>query len=176
MAELATIARPYANALFGAGKDSLEVTAEWLQNVAGLAESADVQAFVASPKVREEQVLELFQKGVRAGLPERGVQFLRLLVRNGRVPALPEIARQFAVLKNAYAGTAEAAVTSAYEMSVEQENALREVLEKRFDKKLTLKVRVDESLIGGVRVQVGDEVLDTSVHARLAQLRQGLST
>lgn len=175
MAELATIARPYANALFGAGRDSLEVTGEWLQNVAGLADSADVQAFVADPKVGEEQVLQLFQKAVPAGLPDRGMQFLRLLVRNGRVAALPEIARQFAVLKNAHAGTAEAEVTSAYEMTAAQVDALRDILEKRFGKKLTLTVTVDETLIGGVRVQIGDEVLDTSVRARLAQLRQGLA-
>lgn len=175
MAEMATIARPYASALFGAGKNSLEVTGEWLGSVAALADDAGVQDFVASPQVNEEQVLQLFQKGVRASLPEQALQFLRLLVRNGRVPALPEIARQFAVLKNAHAGAAEAAVTSAYKMSDAQVSALREVLEKRFGKTLTLKVAVDSSLIGGVRVQIGDEVLDTSVRSRLSQLRKDLA-
>lgn len=175
MAELATVARPYANALFGANTDALEVTNEWLQNVAGLAALPEVQSFVGNPNVGESQVLELFQKGLATALPEKGEQFLRLLVKNKRVAALPEIAEQFKVLKNNAAGAAEALVTSAFEMTADQRKELAETLEKRFGKKLTLKVEVDKSLIGGVRVQVGDEVLDTSVQARLSHLKRSIT-
>lgn len=175
MAELATVARPYANALFGASKDALEVTNEWLQNIAGLAARPEVQSFVGNPNVGESQVLELFQKGLPTALPEQGEQFLRVLVKNKRVAALPEIAEQFKTLKNNAAGAAEALVTSAFEMNATQRKELAKTLEKRFGKKLTLKVEVDESLIGGVRVQVGDEVLDASVQARLSHLKRSIT-
>lgn len=176
MAELATIARPYAQALFGASKDSLEVTNDWLQSLAALAGNRDVLDFVSNPKTSNQQVMQLFEKALPAKLPDLGQKFLTTLAQNKRIAALPEVAAQYTVLKNKHLGAAEAKVTSAYEMTAAQQSELQTVLEKRFGRKLNLTVDVDESLIGGVKVQVGDEVLDTSVQARLNQLKQTIAS
>jgi F-type H+-transporting ATPase subunit delta len=87
---------------------------------------------------------------------------------------LPEIAAQFAVLKNANEGAADAEIVSAFEISGDQLAQLVATLEKKFGRKLNPTVTVDPSLIGGVRVVVGDEVLDTSVRAKLQQMHVAL--
>jgi F-type H+-transporting ATPase subunit delta len=97
-----------------------------------------------------------------------------MLAENGRVALLPEIAAQFTELKNASAGAADATVYSAFDISADQLSALVATLEKKFGRKLNPTVEVDPSLIGGVRVVVGDEVLDTSVRAKLQQMHLAL--
>jgi F-type H+-transporting ATPase subunit delta len=97
-----------------------------------------------------------------------------MLAENGRVALLPEIGAQFAVLKNAQEGAADATIHSAFELSAGQLTQLVATLEKKFGRKLNPTVVVDPSLIGGVRVVVGDEVLDTSVRAKLQQMHNAL--
>ena len=110
-----------------------------------------------------------------AALPEAGKNFLRLVVDNGRLAALPEIASQFESLKNAATGAADAVIYSAFPMEGAELADLMALLEKRFGTKLQPTVVVDQELIGGVRVVVGDEVLDTSVKARIEQMKQALT-
>jgi F-type H+-transporting ATPase subunit delta len=98
-----------------------------------------------------------------------------MLAENGRLSALPEIATQFRVLSNAKNGVSVGVVYSAFEMDAAAMTDLSAVLEKRFGKRLTLTQALDESLIGGVRVVVGDEVLDTSIKARLEQMQVALT-
>jgi hypothetical protein len=96
-----------------------------------------------------------------------------MLVENGRISLLPEIGAQFLALKNAAEGAADAEITSAFELDA-QVSTLVATLEKKFSRKLNPVVTVDPALIGGVRVVVGDEVLDTSVRAKLQQMRVAL--
>jgi F-type H+-transporting ATPase subunit delta len=97
-----------------------------------------------------------------------------LLVDNNRILLLPQIAEQFEALKNKREGTALAQITSAFELTGEQVAELVSGLEKKFGLKLKPQVTVDPALIGGVRVLVGDQVLDTSVQAQLARMRDAL--
>ena len=177
MAELATIARPYADALFKAQGSDLATTAIWLDRLAAVAQNAQLLQFADSPKVNVDQVFDVMA-GVASNesdpLPEAARNFLRLVIENGRLSALSEIASQFRSLKNAAGGTTDAVVFSAFPMD---EQALTEVaaaLERRFGRKLSIKVELDPSLIGGIRAVVGDEVLDTSVKARLEQMKMAL--
>ena len=97
------------------------------------------------------------------------------MIENGRLSALPEIAAQFSALVNAQSGSSDAVVYSAFPLD---DAALVDVvaaLEKRFDRKLKARVEIDAELIGGIRVVVGDEVLDTSVKARLEQMKVALT-
>ena len=94
---------------------------------------------------------------------------------DGRLSALPEIARQFRALKNSQSGSSDAIVYSAFPVDAVALADLAVTLEKRFGRKLNLKVELEPSLIGGVRVVVGDEVLDTSVQARLQQMKAALT-
>jgi F-type H+-transporting ATPase subunit delta len=111
----------------------------------------------------------------RVQLPPAGQNLLRAVIDNGRLAALPEIARQFRELRNAQSGSSDAVVSSAFPMSAEQVAELTAALQKRFGRKLNVTVKEDKSLIGGVRVAVGDEVLDTSVAARLEQMKAALT-
>jgi F-type H+-transporting ATPase subunit delta len=98
-----------------------------------------------------------------------------MVVDNHRLPLLPEIAVQFEELKNAREGAADALIVSAFPLEGAQLNDLVASLERKFKRKLKPVVEVDPSLIGGVRVTVGDEVLDTSVRARLASMQTALT-
>jgi F-type H+-transporting ATPase subunit delta len=174
MAELATIARPYAEALFKACSADLAGTDAWLQAVAQVAGNAQLQEFAANPNAKPAQVLDVLTGVAKVSLPPAGKNFLDTIIDNGRVNALPEIAAQFRALKNASSGVADALVQSAFPI---EGGALAEVsalLEKRFGRKLTPKVELVPELIGGIRVVVGDEVLDTSVKSRLEQMKTAL--
>lgn len=182
MAELSTIARPYAEALFkasssgassGAGPD-LESTAVWLDELAAIAANVQLQQFAGNPGVTAAQTFEVISSVAKTSLPDAAKNFLRTVIDNGRLGVLPEISRQFRLLKNAQSGVADATVYSAFALDAAALADLTLTLEKRFGQKLNLKVELQPELIGGVRVVVGDEVLDTSVKARLEQMKVAL--
>lgn len=174
MAEIATIARPYAEALFKAQAADLVSTTLWLDELAALTADAQLTAFADNPNVQSAQVLSLIAGLVQNPLPEAGRNFLHLLIENGRLKALPEIAEQFHALKNAVDGSADALVSSAFPIESKALADLTATLEQRFKRKLSVVVAIDPSLIGGIRVAVGDEVLDASVKARLEHMKMAL--
>jgi F-type H+-transporting ATPase subunit delta len=134
-----------------------------------------VAEIVADPKLGEGQVLDLLAGLLKSPLPASGQHFLQTLVDNDRLTALPEIARQFRVLKNESEGVADCLIESAFPMTDAQVADLLAALSKKFGLKLKPDVRVDASLIGGVRVSVGDHVLDSTVKTRLAQMQAALT-
>ena len=175
MAELATIARPYAEALYTSAQADLTGGSNWLDALAAVAGNEQLLSFADNPKVSPQQVFDVVSDVARVQLPPAGQNFLRTIIDNGRLAALPEIAHQFRELRNAQSGSSDAVVHSAFPISAEQLAELTRVLEKRFGRKLNTSQQEDKSLIGGVRVVVGDEVLDTSVKARLEQMKVALT-
>ena len=175
MAELATIARPYAQALFEASQGKLDETAQWLGQLAVVVGSAELQQVAASPKLRSNQLFELIAGVMPAALPAEGNNFLRMVLQNGRLAVLPEIARQYESLKNSASGASDAVIYSAFALGGAELADLSARLEQRFKTRLNVRVVLDTGLIGGVRVVVGDEVLDTSVKARIEQMKQALT-
>ncbi len=179
MAELATIARPYAEALFRVAKENQAAfnLANWsalVSEMAQVAAHADVKALAHNPKMSDVLVADTFFSLLKSPLNDEAKNFVNMLLENGRLDLLPEIVEQFLVLKNAHEGVADANITSAFALSSSQLSELLVTLEKKFARKLNPSVTVDSSLIGGVRVSVGDEVLDTSVRARLQQMHATL--
>ena len=177
MAELSTIARPYAEALFATARDQqggLESWGELLTELAQLASNGDVRDALSDPRLSVDQRVDLFVGLVKSPLSDQASNLIRLLVENNRILLLEQIAEQFVLLKHRHQGTALAEITSAYPMSDAQVAELVAGLEKKFGLKLTSAVTVDAGLIGGVRVIVGDQVLDTSVQAQLARMRDTL--
>jgi F-type H+-transporting ATPase subunit delta len=175
MAELSTIARPYAEALFSVAKgaDAAKVQAE-LTVLANIAGHAGMQDLVKNPNVNRAQVLDTVIAAAKAPLSTPVANFLATVVQNGRTALLPEIAVQFGRLKNAAEGASDAHITSAFELSGAQLADLTAALQKKFGLALKPTVSVDARLIGGVRVNVGDQVLDTSVQAQLERMRVAL--
>ena len=176
MAELATIARPYAEALFRSSADAGLVAQ--VAALASVASDPGLRQFADNPKVAVEQV-EGVLVGVLAGqgvaLSSAAQNLLRTVLDNGRLAALPEIAAQYHALVSAQSGVSDAIVQSAFEISPALLPEVVATLEKRFGRKLKPTVVIDPSLIGGIRVVVGDEVLDTSVKARLEQMKVALA-
>ena len=178
MAELATIARPYAEALFSsAGADAAALKAQ-VEGLAQLATSADLRQFADNPKVSAAQVYDLIagvaqQKGLT--LDAKVGNLLRAVIDNGRLSALPEIAAQYLSLVNGQTGVSDATIQSAFPIDGAQLAEVVAALEKRFARKLNPSVEIVPELIGGIRVAVGDEVLDTSVKARLEQMKAALT-
>ena len=175
MAELATIARPYSEALFQAASHNLESVSSWLDELALIASDARLQELDASPAATTQQVLDVISGVVKTPLDEHAKNFLRTVIENRRLSALPQMAAQFHALKNQRSGVFDAEVYSAFPISDIELKDLLSLLEKRFARKLKLSVVTDASLIGGIRVVVGDEVLDTSVKARLEQMKVALT-
>jgi F-type H+-transporting ATPase subunit delta len=176
MAEIATVARPYAEALFRvASQGNLPAWADLVSEMAQVAANPEIRGIASNPKVSHQQMRELFMSALKSPAGPEAVNFIGMLVNNGRLTLLPEIAVQFHALKNAGEGAADAEIISAFEMSETQVQELAGALERRFGRKLRPHVSVDPSLIGGVRVVVGDEVLDTSVRAKLQQMQVALA-
>ena len=174
MAELATIARPYAEALFKTAGADLAGAAVWLEELAAIASNVQLQQFAGNPSVTEKQTFDVIAGVAKTPLSDAAKNFLRAVIDNGRISVLPEIASQFRALKNARSGSSDAVVYSAFPLDAAALDDLAATLEKRFDRKLNVTVELEPSLIGGVRVVVGDEVLDTSVKARLEQMKVAL--
>lgn len=175
MAELATIARPYAEALFQSAKSDLNGALVWVEELAAIAADPGLQQFAGNPRATSKQVYDLVAGVAKTALPQQGQNFLRTVIDNGRLDVLPEIAAQFRALKNAQGGSSDAVVYSAFPIDGAALADVSATLEKRFGRKLNVKVEHDADLIGGIRVVVGDEVLDTSVKARLEQMKVALT-
>jgi F-type H+-transporting ATPase subunit delta len=178
MAELSTVARPYSEALFAvaqSGQGSLAAWAEQLQRLALVAVNADVRSAMADPRLSDTQRVSVFLSLVQPAVDKQVQNFVELLMTNDRLLLLPQIAEQFEALKDEAEGVAQANITSAFPMSEDQVSQLISLLEPKFGLKLKPHVTVDAALIGGVRVLVGDHVLDTSVQAQLVRMRDTLA-
>jgi F-type H+-transporting ATPase subunit delta len=177
MAEIATVARPYAEALFRVAQSGdMAAWSEVVSELTQLGANTDVQDFASNPNVTHAQLADTIAALVKSPLTGEAKNFIAMLIENRRMTLLPEIGAQFMVLKNAQEGAADAHIQSAFEMSQAQVAELVTSLEKKFGRKLNPSVVVDPALIGGVRVVVGDEVLDTSVRARLQQMHVALAS
>lgn len=140
-----------------------------------VAANPDMQALATDPNISGDKLEEVFLSVLKSPVNDEARRFVKLLVENSRLTALPEIAEQFHALKNAREGSSDVEITSAFPLDASQTNELVAALERKFGRKLYAKVAVDPSLIGGVSVKVGDEVLDTSVRSRLAAMQAALT-
>jgi F-type H+-transporting ATPase subunit delta len=182
MAELLTIARPYAEAAFklatdaSLGADTTKSLASWsdaLGRLSTVVTRPELQALLGNPKVSSAQLVTLV--GEAAGsISEHQRNFLTLLSNQERLTTLPSVVTHFAVLRNKHEATLEAEITSAFPVSDEQLKSIVATLTSKYGKKITATVKVDNSLIGGVSIRVGDEVTDVSVRGKLAQLKASL--
>lgn len=176
MAEIATIARPYAEAVFRLAKEAnaLNAWSEQLEMAQMVASDVEMQRLLNDPTLEAKQLSELFLSVLDQKIDVQIANFITLLIDNNRIAILSEIVHQFEVLKAKEGGVLEAQVTSAYTMTTEQIAELSARLESKFNRKINATVTVDLALIGGVVVAVGDEVYDASVRGKLQGMAYAL--
>ena len=174
MAEPSTVARPYAEAAFKLAQaaNALGKWSEMLAAMATVSQDARVRAAVGDPNLSDAKVAGLFISIL--SLTGEAENFVRVLAQNGRLGLLPEIRAQFDALRNEREGVIEAEVISAFDLSGAQLADLVQRLEKKTGKKVKARVQLDPSLIGGVKVVLGDKVIDGSARAQLGALETAL--
>jgi F-type H+-transporting ATPase subunit delta len=170
--ETTTIARPYAEAIFGRASESdkLEQWSDALGLLAAVVQDDKVAAAITNPKLEGSQRIALLLDICGEHLDAEAQNLVRLLVRNDRLSVLPEIASLYEGLKNESQGTLDVQVISAYEMTPDQEDKLAAALKKRLDRDIRVTSDIDSALIGGVLIRAGDLVIDGSVQGRLQKL------
>jgi F-type H+-transporting ATPase subunit delta len=176
MAEPSTVARPYAEAAFRLA-DAASGLGKWSEMLAALAlvaEDERVRAAIADPKLSDARAAGVFIGILSGRLNAEADNFLRVLAENGRLGLLPEIRAQFEALKNEREGVLEAEVHSAFELSDAQLADLVQRLEKKTGRKVKAKLEIQKDLIAGVRIVLGDKVIDASARAQLGALETAL--
>ncbi|MEE4360942.1 MAG: F0F1 ATP synthase subunit delta [Pseudomonadales bacterium] len=178
MAEIATLARPYARAAFEAAReDGDDGLTRWSRMLALLravtgndALARELEAPSRSVDARAQLLIDVLGDEIS----DKVRNLLRVLAANKRLELLGEIALQYEALKDAFERTLEVEVVTARPLSDDDAERLRSGLAKRFDKQVALSSRVDASLLGGAVIHAGDTVIDGSVRGRLQKLADTL--
>ena len=176
MAELATLARPYANAAFDLAKADGEL-ARWSSMLGLLSEAVEteeIQQLLEAPKlddqIKASRLADLFKEE----LNDRVKRFLGVLAENKRLPLLGEIAEQYELRRAEEEQSLDVEVISAYPLTDAQTDALSSGLARKFGKTIELTSRTDAALIGGAIIRAGDTVIDGTVAGRLNKLKESL--
>ncbi|MGZ5052041.1 MAG: F0F1 ATP synthase subunit delta [Methylobacter sp.] len=176
MSELATLARPYAAAVFKRSKETGTID-QWSKNLAFMSavlKDKEISVVVDNPKISKEELSSLMLDICHEQIGEEGANFLKLLVENNRLILVPTISELFEAYKAESEGYVDVEVATAYAFSKEEKQHFASALEKTLSKKVHMKVTVDKSLIGGVVVRAGDKVIDGSIKGQLQQLAKRL--
>lgn len=176
MAELATLARPYAEAAFKQAKET-KTLANWSAELFFLSHISCDQGLggiLLNPKVSKEAKTSLLLDICEGQVSENAKNLVKLLVENGKVALLPEIARMFESYKSEDEGYVNVQLYSAFELSKEEQSKYVKRLEKVLKKKVEAKVFIDSDLIGGILARAGDKVLDGSIRGQITQLAKQL--
>lgn len=178
MQEFTTSARPYAKAAFeyALAYQQLPEWSDFLQTALLIVKDKQVEKLLIDPRVTREQVYQFINDLYKGQLTKPLANFLRLLVDRQRLVALPQIAALFAKLKAEHEQTINVKVTSVIELTKEQQEKLKLLLEQRLSRKIGLSFLQDPSLLGGILIHAGDKVIDLSLNGQLKQLSNELRT
>ena len=172
MAELTTIARPYAEAAFRLARErnELPVWSQMLRFVSTIVADPRVASALDNPRLATAEKESLLLSVCGDRLDATGRNFVRVLVEADRIAVLPQIATLFEALKNDADGIAQARIDSAFALSDAELAELKAALEKHFGKTIEATVNIDPALIGGARITVGDTVIDGTIEAQLSAM------
>ena len=172
MAEISTIARPYATAVFNFANESKSLSkwSDTLVLLSAIIQDEHIKSIIEDSKVLDSEREDLILNVCKGKLDENGSNFVKLLVENKRLLILPEISQFFEELKADAEGSIEAEIIMAEKPNQKTVDDLLKSLEKKFNKKIEGKVVIDKNIIGGTKIVVGDSVIDASVRAQLDNL------
>ncbi|MBV1908735.1 MAG: F0F1 ATP synthase subunit delta [Kangiellaceae bacterium] len=177
MAELTTLARPYAKAAFEFAIDAKQLP-EWSEmlNFASLVVGDEaMQELLTSPHLTKDDQQEAMLKVCSDKLNDKAVNFIKLLAQNGRLVALPEIEVLFNFLRSEFEKTVKAQITSATALNEQQISQIKEKLAAKLGRQVEASVEIDAELLGGLIIQAEDLVIDGSVRGKLAKLSDTLN-
>lgn len=177
MAELATIARPYANAVFELAKreNSLDQWSRMLGVLSATAGHETVALLLDSPDMPSSAKAYRLAQVCGDELDDRGKKFLQALAEHDRLELIGEVREQFEELRAEEQKSLDVEVISAFELTEAQNESLKAALHRKFDKDISIETRVDASLIGGAIVRAGDMVIDGSLRGKLNKLAANLT-
>lgn len=178
MAELTTLARPYAKAVFevALGDNELDKWSKMLTVCAAVAEHEKVSAVLSSPVLSDHQLAQTFIELCGDEVNEKGGNFIQILAENKRLPLLPELHELFEELKANQEKTIDVEISTAFEISAEVAEKLAQSLSKRLQREIKLETSVNKSLIGGAIIRAGDSVIDSSVRGKLKKLAESMNS
>ncbi len=172
MAELITIARPYAEAVFAYAKekDQLAKWSEELMNLAIIASNEEMQGVLANPAYSSEKIIDIFSAVMGKNLTNEGKNLLTVMAENKRLLSVPKVSTVFEELKRIEEGRFRATVISAVEVTAEQKKILSVALNAKFNAQVEISYEKDSSLIAGIKIKVGDWVVDGSALSQINKL------
>jgi F-type H+-transporting ATPase subunit delta len=178
MAESITVARPYAEAVYklAVADNSFSQWSKGLKLAAEIAENDHIKTLVGNPLVSVKQLSDLILEIGGRKFSREARNLIALMIENKRVQVLPQVSLLFEQLKAQHEGVLEAKIVSAFELESSQLDQLVEELERKFKRKIEASVIVDSSLIGGIKVEIGDEILDASVRGKLEAMAIALKS
>lgn len=172
MAELATIARPYAEAAFALAREggALPKWADTMATLASVSADAKVSAAVDNPKLSVAQKQSMFSTLLGDKLDAGTTSFINVLLEADRVKLLPQINEHFQSLKRDNDNVARATIVSAFALTEQQRDELKGALAKRYGRQIEAVEEVDATLLGGAKIIVGDQVIDRTVIGQLNKM------
>ena len=176
---MTTTSREYAEALFELAVQGgvTKETSEGVETViSALMQMPEYRALLASPAIGKEERLNALDTAFRGKIPDILLAILRMMVSRGHVSALSGMARDYEELARGYRGESMAVVTSAVPLKEAETVALREKLEKKLARKITLQCQVNPDLIGGIRVEVDGRVIDGSIRNKLDEIKEVMNS
>lgn len=178
MAELSTLARPYAKAVFEHARDAgqLDQWAQQLATAAAVTGHEAVEAILANPSLTAQQQAGKLTELCGDSLSSQGRNFLAILADNKRLPLLPEIHNLFEQYKANQEKAVDVEVVSAFDLSDEMRDKLAAALGKKLEREVKVRTTTDKDLLGGVLIRAGDLVIDGSVRGRLNKLAEAMNS
>lgn len=178
MAEAITVARPYAEAVYklAVNNQGLSEWSKMLRLASAIAEDGGVKRLIGNPVISAKQLGEIFLEIGKNKFNSEARNLIMLLADNKRILVLPQISQLFEQLKAQHEGVLEAKIVSAFAMEGRQLKKLIEDLERKFKRKIEAQVSIDSELIGGVKVEIGDEILDASIRGKLEAMAVALKS
>ncbi|MCB1614976.1 MAG: F0F1 ATP synthase subunit delta [Pseudomonadales bacterium] len=176
MAEFVTIARPYAKAAFQFAREisRFKEWAEMLQYAAAVASNEQMSGYLDNPRLTAAQRGEMFLQVCGEKLDDHVQNLVLQLAKNKRLAVLPQICELYKGFLAEESRSEQVQVSSAYQLTAEQQLELERILRDKLGKKVTIQSAVDETLIGGVVIRAGDLVIDNSVRGKLARLANAI--
>ena len=178
MAELSTLARPYAKAAFEYAMEAgdLQGWSDSLGTASSVAKQSTVDQLLSSPSSTSAEQAAALTGICGESLSSAGKNFICILSENRRLKLLPQIAHQFEIMKANQEKAIEVDVASAQPLDEEQQEKLTEALSKKLERKVNMQVSLDKSLLGGAVIRAGDTVIDGSIRGRLTKLAESFNS